>query len=152
MVLFFSLNATLRFLYKTFPYYKGGFDWWALLPVQIANHAKHSPPTKRFEALVDTGASRCIFHAAIGKAVGLAIEKGKEDQTIGVSGKPTAIYLHDISLYIPGGHIFKITAGFSEELPMAAILGRTGFLEHFKVLFDPSGEIPGFDIERYSVT
>jgi hypothetical protein len=142
----------LRFPYKTYPDNKGGFDWWALLPVQISNHAKHSPPTKRFEALVDTGASRCIFHATLGKAIGLNVGKGKEDQTVGVSGKPTIIYLHDISLYVPGGHIFKITAGFSDELPMAGILGRNGFLEHFKVLFDPSGETPGFDIERVFIT
>jgi hypothetical protein len=32
---------------------------------------------------------------------------------------------------------------------MAGILGRNGFLEHFKVLFDPSGIAPGFDIERF---
>jgi hypothetical protein len=139
----------LRFPYKTYPDSKGGFDWWALLPVQISNHSKHSPPSTRFEALVDTGASRCIFNAALGRAIGLNIEKGKADQTIGISEKLSIIYLHNISLYIPGGHVFKIAAGFSQELPMAGVLGRKGFLEHFKVLFDPSGEFPGFEMERY---
>jgi hypothetical protein len=142
----------LRFPYKTYPDNKGGFDWWALLPVQISNHAKHSPPTKRFEALVDTGASKCIFHASVGRAIGLNVEKGEEDQTVGVSGKPTTIYIHNVSLHLPGGHIFKIRAGFTDELPMAGILGRNGFLEYFKVLFDPSGNPPGFEIERFYIT
>lgn len=128
---------------------KGGFDWWAALPVQISNPGKHSPPTKKFEALVDTGASRCIFHATLGTAIGLNIEKGEESRTLGVSGKPTTIYLHPICLHVPGGHMLKIKAGFTQELPMAGILGRNGFLEHFRVVFDPSGATPGFEIERF---
>jgi len=85
----------------------------------------------------------------LGKAIGLNIEKGEEDQTIGVSGKPTTIYLHSVSLYVPGGHILRIRAAFTEELPMAGILGRNGFFENFKVLFDPSGTTAGFEIERF---
>jgi hypothetical protein len=139
----------LRFAYKTYPDNRGGYDWWALLPVQVSNHTKHSPPTKRFEALVDTGASRCISHASVGRAVGLDVEKGEEDQTVGVSGTPTTIYMHNVSLHVPGGHIFRISAGFTDALPMAGILGRNGFLEYFKVLFDPSGSPAGFEIERF---
>lgn len=128
---------------------KGGFDWWAALPVQLSNPAKHSPPTKRFEALVDTGASRCIFHAALGEAIGLNIGKGEETKTLGVSGKPTTIYLHNVCLHVPGGHLLRIKAGFTAELPMAGILGRNGFMDQLKVLFDPSGVAPGFEIDRY---
>ena len=62
------------------------------------------------------------------------------------------MYLHDVSLHVPGGHVLRINAGFTDVLPMAGILGRNGFLEHFKVLFDPSGEAPGFDIQRFFVT
>lgn len=101
---------------------------------------------------MDTGASKCIFHASVGRAIGLNVEKGEEDQTVGVSGKPTTIYIHNVSLHLPGGHIFKIRAGFTDELPMAGILGRNGFLEYFKVLFDPSGNPPGFEIERFYIT
>ena len=82
-------------------------------------------------------------------AIGLNIEKGEEDQTVGVSGKPTTIYLHNVSLYVPGGHVLKVKAAFTEELPMAGILGRNGFFENFKVLFDPSGTTAGFEIERF---
>src|SRR5215467_1132737 len=58
------------------------------------------------------------------------------------------LYLHNISLYIPGGNIIKIRAGFTDELPIAGLLGRKGFFEHFKVTFDPSNNPPGFELER----
>lgn len=115
--------------------------------MQIGNPAKHSPPTKRFEALIDSGATYCIFHHDIGKAVGFDIEKGEKEETVGVSGKPSVIYLHNISLFVLGGMI-RIRGAFSREIPVAGVLGRKGFFEHFKITFDPSTEPPGFELER----
>jgi hypothetical protein len=137
----------LRYAYKSYPEQKGGTGWWAVVSVQIANPARHSPPTKRFEALLDSGASRCIFHSSLGRAIGLSIEEGEIEETIGVSGKPSITYLHNISLYVAGG-IIGIRAGFANDLPIAGMLGRKGFFEHFKVTFDPSSDPPGFEIER----
>ena len=88
-----------------------------------------------------------MFHSSIGESIGLNIGKGEEGETTGVSGKPTKIYLHNVSLYVPG-HIIKIRAGFADELPIAGLLGRVGFFEHFKITFDPSNHPPGFDLER----
>ncbi len=102
--------------------------------------------------MVDSGASQCLFHGSLGRAIGLVVEKGEVDQTIGVSGQATTIYLHNISLHVPGGHTLKIKAGFTDDLPLAALLGRRGFFEHFKVSFDPSGIAPGFDIDRHYQT
>lgn len=141
-------NVSLKFAYKNYPTTRGVDDWWAVLPVRIANPAKHSPPCRPFEALIDSGAAICIFHSSIGESIGLNITKGEEDTTTGVSGKPTTIYLHNIALYVPGGNLIKIKAGFTAELPLAGLLGRTGFFEHFKVTFDPSNNLPGFEIER----
>jgi hypothetical protein len=137
----------VKFAYKTYPTSRGGDDWWATLPVQLANTRKHSPPCRKFEALIDSGAAICMFHADVGRAIGLDVEKGEEDYTTGISGKPTKIYLHDVSLY-PPAHIIKIRAGFTDELPLAGLLGRKGFFEHFKVTFDPSNNPPGFELER----
>jgi hypothetical protein len=64
------------------------------------------------------------------------MEKGQKVMTNGIAG-PTALYLHDISLYVPGG-IVPVRAGFSEELPLAGLLGMAGFFEHFKITFDPT--------------
>jgi hypothetical protein len=123
-------------------------SWWAVLQVQIANPAKHSPPTKRFEAVIDSGASECIFHSSVGRGIGLDIEKGEKGQTTGISGQPNTVYTHRISLYVPGGHVLKIRASFSEELPVAGILGIIGFFENFKITFDPTSTPPGFELER----
>jgi hypothetical protein len=133
----------VRLSYKNLPTYKGVDDWLAILPVQISNPAKHSPPSRKFEAVVDSGASICLFHSSIG----LSIEKGELDETMGVSGIPTRIYRHTISLYI-FGNTFKIPAGFTDQLPLAGLLGRRGFFEYFKITFDPSSNPPGFDLER----
>src|SRR5207245_11255333 len=122
-------------------------DWCAVLTTQLSNTVKHSPPCRKFEALIDSGCAICMFHSSIGQSIGLNISKGEEDYTTGVSGKPTKIYLHNVSLYVPG-HIIKIRAGFSEALPLAGLLGRNGFFEHFKITFDPSNNPPGFDLER----
>jgi hypothetical protein len=44
--------------------------------------------------------------------------------------------------------MFKILAGFTDQLPVAGLLGRVGFFEYFKITFDPSTNPPGFDLER----
>jgi len=123
--------------YKAYPTAAGGFDYCAVLNVQIARAEKNAPRSKRFEAIIDSGASRCIFHSSIGEAVGLDIEKGTAENTIGISGKPSQLYVHEISLYVPGG-IIPIRAGFTRDLPVAALLGMEGFFEHFRVVFDPT--------------
>lgn len=138
----------MRFSYKYYPNARGGSEWWAALAVQISNPAKHSPPTKRFEAMIDSGASRCIFHANLGRAIGLNIENGEAEDTTGISGEPTTTYLHNISLHVPGGHSLRVRAGFTDQLPVAGLLGRQGFFEHFKITFDPSSNPPGFELQR----
>jgi hypothetical protein len=118
------------------PQASGGYFYAATLPVNIALPAKNSPRSKRFETVIDSGASQCIFHAAIGRAIGLEIEKGELVSTNSIDGA-SSLYLHDISLYLPGG-IVPTRAGFSDKLPIAGLLGMTGFFEYFKVTFDPT--------------
>jgi len=127
--------VSLKFPYKKYPA-PGGFFYAATIPVNIALPAKNSPRSKRFEAIIDSGASQCIFHANIGRAIGLDIEKGELATTNGIAG-PTNVFLHDISLYVPGG-IVAARAGFSDALPLAGLLGMTGFFENFKITFDPT--------------
>jgi hypothetical protein len=69
-------------------------------------------------------------------AIGLDIETGEKEETLGISGKASTIYLHDISLYAPGG-VIPVKAGFGAELPVAGLLGMKGFFEHFRITFDP---------------
>ena len=128
---------TLKFPYQKYPDpdSKGGFFYSAVLPVSVALPALHSPRSKRFEAYIDSGATYCQFQSAMGRALGFDIEKGELVKTMGISG-PTEVYLHEISLYLPGGIVSTI-ATFSESLPVLGLLGMKGFFEHFTVTFNP---------------
>jgi hypothetical protein len=126
--------VSLKLPYKKFPNKDGTFYYSAVLPINIALPHKNAPRTKRFEAIIDSGATLCQFQAAIGRSLGLVIEKGEPMQTMGISG-PTQMYLHDVSLYIPGG-IVTAKVGFSDTLPILGLLGMSGFFEHFKITFD----------------
>jgi hypothetical protein len=75
-----------------------------------------------------------VFHSNIGRFLGLDIESGEKEITQGIGGLADT-YLHDISLYIPGGPV-TIKAAFKEDLPIAALLGMNGFFEHFVITFD----------------
>ncbi|HYU45036.1 MAG TPA: hypothetical protein VEK84_02525 [Terriglobales bacterium] len=129
---------SLKLPYQKYPDPKApaGFYYAASVPVNIALPAKNSPRSKRFDAIIDSGASSCIFHAAIGRAIGLEVEEGELTLTQGVAG-PCKLYLHDISLYIPGGPVLT-RAGFSDDLPIAGLVGMLGFFEHFRITFDPT--------------
>lgn len=116
-----------------FPDARGEFGYFAAIPVNIALPAKNSPRSKRFEAIIDSGATRCVFHAQ--KAIGLDVTRGTPETTNGIAG-PTTVYLHDISLYAPGG-IIALCAAFSLDLPIAGLLGMRGFFDNFKITFDP---------------
>jgi len=106
----------------------------AVLPVQISLPAVSAPRTKRVEAIIDSGAGRCLFHANFAAAVGLDLKKGEREILNGIGG-PEETWLHDITLHAFGGPI-SIRAGFKENLPLAALLGMNGFFEHFNVYFD----------------
>ena len=129
---------SLKLPYKKFPLHGGGFSYSATLNVNIALPAKNAPRTKRFEAVIDSGASRCLFHGSIGRFIGLDIEKGPVEDTLGIAGS-SKTHLHEIALYLPGG-IVNVTAGFSDDLPIAGLLGMNGFFDHFKVVFDPTAQ------------
>jgi hypothetical protein len=103
-----------------------------------------APRSKRFEAIIDSGSSGCIFHASIGRAIGLDIEKGEVLRTLGIAGSARE-FLHDISLSV-AGEIIATRAGFSDDLPIAGILGMKGFFEHFRIVFDPIAH--GVELER----
>jgi len=66
---------------------------------------------------------------------------------MGVSGQPTRLYLHTVSIYVMGA-IIPVTAGFCDDLPLAGLLGRRGFLENFKFTFDNSSSPPQFELSR----
>lgn len=41
-----------------------------------------------------------------------------------------------------------INAAFAKTLPVAGLLGRIRFFDHFKITFDPTSDPPGLELER----
>jgi hypothetical protein len=101
--------------------------------------------------MIDTGASRCIFHADIARSLGIEIMRGEVENTMGVSGQPTKLYLHPVLIFVMGDAV-PVTAGFCDELPLAGLLGRRGFLSRFKFTFDSSTNPPQFELSPISRT
>lgn len=75
----------MRLPCKVFPVQDGSHIYSARLTVSIGLPHTHAPRTKRFEAVIDSGASRCMFNADIGRFIGLDIEAGRLEQTVGIS-------------------------------------------------------------------
>jgi len=94
----------------------------------------NAPRTKRFEAIIDSGATRCLFHSGLATYLGIDLKSGLLEVTNGIGGEEQ-VWLHDVTLFIPGGPV-KIRAGFKENLPVAGLLGTTGFFDHFNVTFE----------------
>ena len=133
--------------YKIYPDRFGTPDahlYSAMLNVQIALTSANAPRTRRFEAVIDSGATRTLFHADLLSHLGVDLAAGEVEITQGIGGRERT-YLHEIALYIPGGPV-KIKAAFKEGLPVAGLLGMQGFFEFFKVSFDP--EVRACEIER----
>lgn len=120
--------------YKIYPESNDSHVYSAVLNVQLALPYKNSPRTKKFEVVIDSGASRTLFNSELATFVGLDLKSGPVELTIGIGGAEET-YLHDVHLYLPGG-LVKIKAGFKEKLPVAGLLGMYGFFEFFKVTFD----------------
>jgi len=119
------------------------YIWEPRLPVQVI--FKHSPPSKRIEAIVDSGSPYCLFHAGFCHSLGMKLEKGKKELLKGVIGghdSPTApMYFHKVKILV-GLSQFETWAGFSWHLSCACLLGQKGFFENFEVTFDWSSHPP----------
>jgi|SRR5712671_3999749 len=136
----------VKIAYKVYPDVFGPPDahlYSAMLSVQIALTSPNAPRTKRFEAIIDSGATRSLFHSDFASHLGLDLRLGEREITQGIGGSES-IYLHEVSLYVPGGPV-NIKAGFKDKLPVAGLLGMRGFFEFFKVSFDPDARICELD-------
>ena len=118
-------------------------DWLPLLPVKIFYN---QISTKPFLATVDSGSRSCLFHASIGEYLGIPIRRGVHETIRGVVASTTGdVYYHKIKLVI-AAEMLEITAGFSYDLPLPALLGRDGFFDNFRVTFDPDLSPPGLEL------
>lgn len=134
----------MKIPYRVIPDTAGSYLYSARLLVSLALPRDGAPRTKRFETIVDSGASRCMFNADIGRYLGLDIESGDLEETQGIGGLENA-YLHKIAMHLPGGPVVT-KAAFVEGLPVPGLLGMCEFFENFIVTFNQSELV--FEIER----
>jgi hypothetical protein len=136
----------LKYKYKQFPLPNGKFDWMAILRIQVSRGSKITVP---FEALIDSGATNCLFHSDIAAIIGITDFKTGEKETTGgvVANARMDLYGHEIRLHI-GMDNFKIMGYFSDQLPIPCLLGRNGFFDKYIVTFDPTETNPGFELTR----
>ena len=134
----------LRQPHAAFP--KETFDWAWIVHVKLIH--KHSPPTKWFEAWIDSGSPWCIFHSSFCRSLGITLESGIKDDLEGITGGPAvAVYFHKVKIVI-GSTQFETMAGFSSGLSVAGILGRHGFFDNFSVKFDPTVSPPEIELTK----
>jgi hypothetical protein len=130
--------------YRSYPGPNGTTLLYPLIRIRLGR--KHGPITRDFEAMVDSGAADCLFPESIALALGIKMESGTKEMRRGIGGNQD-VWIHPVVLYV-GPNALNISAAFCKMLPVAGLLGRKGFFEHFRITFDPSSEPPGLEIER----
>jgi hypothetical protein len=109
-----------------------GYSLYPLLQVFL----RHGVNMRPVLALVDSGASDCIFAASLGEVLGIDVPTGKPHEFHAFDLKDVRGFDHTVHLQVNGfPHWIEIEAVFieSEVLP---ILGQRGFFEHYQVVFE----------------
>src|SRR6266853_1191613 len=103
-----------------------------MLQVTLFNGTKH----QQIVSPADSGADECVFHASIGRSLGIDLESGTRIVLDGIAGSIEA-YMHPIEIQIQDfPERVKIEAAFTESDGVHAILGQAGFFENFKICFE----------------
>ena len=90
-----------------------------------------------YEALIDSGADYCVFHADIADILGIVLKKGSKRKIIGIGGEEIKGYEHAVKMRI-SQRSFQTTIIFSKEIPPNSfgVLGNRGFFDKFLVNFN----------------
>lgn len=109
-----------------------GYSYAPLLQIFLRRNMNLQPVL----ALVDSGASDCIFPASVGELLGIDILTGKSHKFYSYESTATDGYLHRVSLQVQGfPHWIEVDAVFiqSEVMP---IVGQAGFFENYQLVFE----------------
>lgn len=94
------------------------------------------------DALIDSGADRCLFNAELGREIGLDLEKGEKEIFSGIEGGKIGAFLHKIQLQVIGiEKKIEIITGFADAPGIFAVLGQDGFFDAFRIKFEKDHNI-----------
>ena len=103
-----------------------------MLQVTLYNGTKR----KQLVCIVDSGADDCLFHASVGRSLGIDVGSGRQKILDGIAGSIDA-YIHPIEIQVQDlDERVIIEAGFTESDGVDAILGEAGFFENFRICFE----------------
>jgi hypothetical protein len=109
-----------------------GYSLYPLLQVFI----RHGVDMRPVLALVDSGASDCIFSASLGEVLGIDVPSGKPYRFHAFDLKDVRGFTHPMNLQVSGfPHWIDIEAVFIESEVMP-LLGQRGFFENYQVVFE----------------
>lgn len=87
-----------------------------------------------YEALIDSGADHCIFHAEVGELLDIPIKKGHRIFFHGTSDSSQVAYFHKVKICIKNCEADTVVA-FSYDIASIpyGLLGQKGFFDIFEV-------------------
>ena len=89
------------------------------------------------DALIDSGADKCLFHSDLAKEIGLDLQDGKQEMFSGITGKQIAAFEHKVYLQVLEiDKKIELFAGFVDVPGVFAILGQEGFFDNFRIKFE----------------
>ena len=90
-------------------------------------------------SLVDSGADLCLFHADIGRMIGIGIQAAPKLAFQGVSGGKEVACIHRVDLVVKRLDAITLEVGFTNSIAVGTgLLGQRGFFEQFQINFDLS--------------
>lgn len=109
-----------------------------IIPIKISANGL----TAKYDALIDSGADFCIFHAEIAEYLGIDVQSGLREVFSGVEESIGAeAYFHELTLTI-GDKSIKTLIGFSYDIADHGygLLGQKGLFDNFFINFNFSGK------------
>lgn len=104
-----------------------------IIPIKISANGF----TVKYDALIDSGADFCIFHAEIGEYLGLDVKSGAREIFSGIEDSIGAeAYFHELTLMV-GETKINTLVGFSYDIADHGygLLGQKGLFEKFNIKF-----------------
>lgn len=131
----------MKFKYVKHPNFAHPTEKWISRP-QIPVRLSHNSKQIRVYALVDSGADKSLFHSSIARELGISLKDAQKEEFFGIAAdaKVTA-YIHKVKVQVEGaGDSINIDVGFTDSEGVGAILGQSGFFDHYNIRFERSKE------------
>jgi hypothetical protein len=100
--------------------------------------------SKKFNALIDSGADCSLFNIQVAKALGFDLTRAKESSVVGVGGtKPLFTYLFEnVEVKIECfDKKIKIPVNFIDSDSVGLLLGEEGFFDQHRIKFEKDHDI-----------